>query len=77
MMNLTPSDTIASVGRWAPGKHHMQIELDNLTAQERIDWEAFVKWHNDNGWVGDEARRLAWADLQKKYQRLQEFSDVT
>ena len=55
----------------------MQIELDNLTAQERIDWESFLQWYNDNGWVGDEARRLAWVDLQRKYKRLQEFSDVT
>ena len=55
----------------------MQIELDSLTAPERIDREYFLKWFQDNGWVGDEARRLAWADLQKKHQRLQEFSDVT
>jgi hypothetical protein len=55
----------------------MQIELDNLTAQERIDWEDFLKWYNDNGWVRDEARRLAWTELQRKHHRLQEFSDVT
>jgi hypothetical protein len=54
----------------------VQIELDNLSAQERIDWEYFLQWYNDNGWVGDEARRLAWGDLQKKHKRLQEFSDV-
>jgi hypothetical protein len=54
----------------------MQIELDNLTALERIDWEDSLKWYNDNGWVGNEARRLAWGDLQKKHKRLQEFSDV-
>jgi hypothetical protein len=54
----------------------MQIELDNLTAQERIDWEDSLKWYNDNGWAGDEARRLAWTDLQRKHKRLQEFSDV-
>ncbi len=55
----------------------MQIEVDNLTAQERIDWEDFLKWYNDNGWVGEEARRLAWTEFQWKYHRLQEFSDVT
>lgn len=54
----------------------MQIDLDSLTAQERIDWEYFLDWYNNNGWGGDEAHRLAWADLQKKHQRLQEFSDV-
>jgi hypothetical protein len=31
----------------------MQIELDNLTAQERIDWEDSLKWYSDNGWAGD------------------------
>ncbi len=55
----------------------MQIEVDNLTAQERIDWEDFLKWYNDNGWVGYEARRLACTEFQMNYHRLQEFSDVT
>jgi hypothetical protein len=55
----------------------MQIELDNLTAKERIDWEYFLKWYKDKGWVGDDAHRFAWTDLQRKHKRLQEFSDVT
>ena len=55
----------------------MNIELRDLTAQEHIDWEYYLKWYNDRGWVGDEARRFAWADLQRKHKRLQEFSDVT
>lgn len=63
------------LGTWGEG--NMQIELDNLTAQERIDWEDSLKWYSDNGWAGDEARRLAWTDLQRKHRRLQEFSDVT
>jgi hypothetical protein len=41
----------------------MNIELGDLTAQEHIDWGYYLKWYNDRGWVGDEARRLAWADL--------------
>ncbi len=55
----------------------MQIGLDSLTAHERIDWDDFLKWYNDKGWAGDEARRPAWTDLQSKHQRLREFSDVT
>ncbi len=55
----------------------MQIRLDSLTGHERIDCDDFLKWYNDNGWAGDEARRPAWTDLQKKHQWLQEFSDVT
>jgi hypothetical protein len=74
---MNEPDTMPCGGWRRREKGKMQIELDNLTAQERIDWEYFLKWYNDNGWVGDDARRLAWTDLQKKYQRLQEFSDVT
>lgn len=58
----------------------MPIELESLTSEERSDWEHFLKWYGwyqDNGWVGDKAHRLAWADLQRKHQRLQEFSHVT
>jgi hypothetical protein len=47
----------------------VQIELDNLTAQERIDWGQSLKWYNDNGWSGDEASRLTWTDLQHRYYR--------
>lgn len=54
----------------------MLIELHNLTAMEHADWEQFLAWYNQNGWTGDEARRLAWADLQRKYARLHPFSDV-
>ena len=32
--------------------------LLDLTAQVHIDWEYYLKWYNDRGWVGDEARRL-------------------
>ncbi len=69
-MNSSLSDTIGCLGGWALGRYTMQIELDNLTAQERIDWEPFLKWYNDNEWVGDEARRPAWSDLQKRHPRL-------
>lgn len=55
---------------------HMQISLDNLTAKEYTDWEYFLTWYTDNGRVGDEARTLAWTDLQRKYKRLQEFSGI-
>lgn len=54
----------------------MHIAIDRLTAQEHTDWEYFLKWYEDNGWVGEEARRLAWTDLQRSHLRLQEFSDV-
>jgi len=54
----------------------MQIELDNLTAQERVDWEYFIKWYKDKGWVGDKARRFAWTDLQRKHKRLHAFSEA-
>jgi hypothetical protein len=54
----------------------MQIELDNLTPEENLNWEYFLRWYNDNGWVGVEARRLAWADLQGKHQRLKGFCEV-
>ena len=55
----------------------MQIGLDSLISTRSIDWEDFLKWYNDSGWVGDEARRLTWTELQSKHQWLQEFSDVT
>lgn len=54
----------------------MQIHPNNLTAQEHADWEQFLTWYNLNGWVGDDARRFAWAGLQRKYPRLHAFSDV-
>lgn len=58
----------------------MPIELESLTSEERYDWEHLLRWYGwyeDNGWVEDAARPLAWADLQKKHQRLEEFSGVT
>jgi hypothetical protein len=56
-----------------PDEESHAIGLDNLTVHYRIDWEDFLKWYNDNGWGGDEARRLAWTDLPRKHQRLREF----
>ncbi len=53
----------------------MPSESELLSRQERWAWEYFLKWYNDNGWTGEEARRLAWADLQRTYQRLQRFAD--
>jgi|HubBroStandDraft_2_1064218.scaffolds.fasta_scaffold3085675_1 hypothetical protein len=54
----------------------MRIQLDNLTAQEHADWELLLAWYKQNGWAGDEGRQFAWTDLQRKYPRLQEFSEV-
>jgi hypothetical protein len=42
----------------------MQIGLDSLISTRSLDWEDFLKWYNDSGWVGDEARRLTWTELR-------------
>lgn len=54
----------------------MPIAMGNLTAEERSDFQESLKWYEENGWVGDEARRLAWTDLQRKHRRLRQFADV-
>ena len=54
----------------------MPIEKDSLTAEELSDWQHYSRWYEDNWWVGEEARSLAWADLQRKYPRLQEFAEA-
>jgi len=44
-----------------------------LTPDERADWEYYVKWYREHGWIGTEANKNAWQDLQRKYPRLEEF----
>jgi len=73
---MNEPDTISRFEVYITLEKHMQIHLNNLTAQEHADWEQFLTWYNQNGWVGDEARRVAWTDLQRKHPRLHAFSDV-
>ena len=54
----------------------MPIEQDALTTEERQDLEQYLKWYQDNGWYGSEARRLAWVDMQRKHQRLEQFEQA-
>ena len=54
----------------------MPIELDALTTEERQDWEQYLKWYQDNGWYGNEARRLAWVDMLRGHQRLEQFEQA-
>ncbi len=45
----------------------MNTETANLTPEQSEDWKYHSTWYLGNGWAGDEARRLAWQDLCKKY----------
>jgi len=38
-----------------------------LTPEQSAEWGYFVRWYGDNGWEGEEGRRLAWQDLCQKY----------
>ena len=50
--------------------------LNSLTAEERKDWDRYLKWYEDSvGTFGGNPRRTAWAGLQKKYPGLKKFSN--
>lgn len=55
------------------GSEEMQVDIDvaKLAPEQSQDWEYYLNWYRNNGWVGDEAERLAWRDLIKKYPKLE------
>ena len=52
----------------------MDVDMDSAVAklppEQSEDWGYYLNWYLSNGWVGDEAQRLAWRDLIKKYPKL-------
>ncbi len=50
-----------------------QRSIEKLNPEEKRDWDAYVQLYEQNGWVGDDAQRKAWDDLQQKYPRLKQF----
>jgi len=34
-----------------------------LTPEQSAEWQYYVRWYGNNGWEGEEGRRLAWQDL--------------
>ena len=49
----------------------MTATKETLSAEQSKDWKYYVRWYLDNGWVGNEARELAWRDFCKKYPEFQ------
>lgn len=41
-----------------------------LTTEQSAEWNYYVQWYGNNGWEGEEGRRLAWQDLCRKYPEL-------
>jgi hypothetical protein len=54
------------------GSEEIDVDSDvaKLAPEESEDWRYYLNWYLSNGWVGDEAQRLAWRDLIKKYPKL-------
>jgi len=45
----------------------MTTSTEDLNAEQSNEWGYYLHWYLDNGWVGANARELAWRDFCKKY----------